>query len=483
MLVIITKKLKKLKFGKIRLKLVATYIGIIVLTLVFISAYILAAVSQYLYNDAKVSTLSKANMIANVVSDYIAADPDEIPYVLNRLDIGDTTRVIISDSYARVIYDTSTDRNLYGKIFLNAEMISALKGKDLVNVYKYDNGNSINCAASVIISSENVGVVYVTNVTTTTDNFINELKWIFMVISLVVIILVGVFSSIMADIVVGPIERLTMLIKKMESVSLSEKVPVKGNDEIAQLSEAFNTLTDKLDEMEEKRRLFVSNASHELKTPLSSIKLLSESICSMDPLNDEYVKEFMGDINGEIDRLTKIIDRLLQLTKLDSKKDLLDKKISDINEMTERIVKSLTPVAESKNIDLKLHTKHEVLAMVDREKIWQVIYNLTDNAIKYTPNGGIVSLFVFNEGDNCRVEVEDNGIGIPEGETEQVFDRFYRVDKARSRASGGTGLGLSIVKETVLLHNGTVYCESKENQGTKFTVILPKGLTTGKEDI
>ena len=128
-----------------------------------------------------------------------------------------------------------------------------------------------------------------------------------------------------------------------------------------------------------------------------------------------------------------------------------------------------------KNIDLKIHTKHEVLAMIDREKMWQVIYNLTDNAIKYTPDGGMVSLFVFNEGDNCRIEVEDNGIGIPEGDTEQVFDRFYRVDKARSRASGGTGLGLSIVKETVLLHGGIVYCESKENQGSKFTVILLVG--------
>ena len=402
--------------------------------------------------------------------------------MLKQLNISDSIRLIVSDVNATVVYDTSQDNNLYGKTFINQEIISAIKGQDAVDIYDYNGMSVINCAVSVILDSKNVGAVYVSSALTSTDEFINELKWIFLVISLVVIVLVGIFSSIMADILVGPIEKLTSLIKKMESESTAGKVPVNGNDEIAQLSVAFNNLTDKLSEMEEKRRLFVSNASHELKTPLSSIKLLSESVVAMEPVNEEYVKEFMVDINGEIDRLTKIIDRLLQLTKLDANKSELDKKVSDVNEMSERIVRSLLPVANDKNITLTLLTKQEVLALIDREKIWQVIYNITDNAIKYTPEGGIVNLFVFNEDDECRIEVEDNGIGIPDSEINQVFDRFYRVDKARSRESGGTGLGLSIVHDLVQLHGGRVFCESKENQGTKFTVIIPKNIKLEQEE-
>ncbi len=451
-------------------------------TLIFLSTYILASISDYLYNNAKVSALSEANMVANIVSEYMPYDSDEMQYVLNQLNIGGSTRVIISDSSAKVVYDTSTDRNLYGKIFVNDEIISAIRGKDTVKLYKYDNGNLINCAASIIYDSQTVGAVYLSNNTNQTDDFVKELIWMLVAISIFVIVLVGIFSTIMADIIVGPIEKLTGVIKKMETDYSPEQLPVSGNDEIAQLSVAFNNLSQKLFEHEERRREFVSNASHELKTPLSSIKLLSDSVSAMEPIDEEYVKEFMVDINGEIDRLTKIIDRLLQLTKLDANKSELDIKATDLNEMTERIIKNLSPVAENRNITLALHTKSEVLAMVDREKMWQVIYNITDNAIKYTSDGGMVSLFVFEDESSCRVEIEDNGIGIPEEEIPHVFDRFYRVDKARSRESGGTGLGLSIVHDLVMLHDGEVYCESKENHGTKFTVIIPKGLNPKQEE-
>ena len=480
MLVITLKR--RNKYGKIRFRLVGTYLAIIILTLVFISIYILTSISRYLYDEAKVNTLSTANIVANVVSPYVKTDNQKIQFALKQLNISDGIRIIVSDMSANVIYDTAVDNNLFGKIFINSEVISAIKGKDTVKIYDYDGSSVINCAVSVILDSENIGAVFISTATASTDDFINELKWILLVISVIVVFLVGVFSSVMADILIGPIEKLTGLIKQMESESLAGKVPVNGNDEIAQLSVAFNNLSDKLSDMEEKRRLFVSNASHELKTPLSSIKLLSESLVAMEPLDEEYVKEFMLDINGEIDRLTNIIDRLLQLTKLDANKTQMDKKVSDINEMSERIVKRLTPVAEVKSITLTLHTKQEVLALVDREKMWQVIYNITDNAIKYTPEGGVVNIFVFNEGDDCRVEIEDNGIGIPDSDINQVFDRFYRVDKARSRESGGTGLGLSIVHDLVKLHDGRVFCESKENHGTKFTVIIPKNVKSEQED-
>ena len=454
------------------MRLVTTYLSIIVLTLLFIATYILASISQYLYNQNKVELLSRANVAANISASHITKDAQMLPYAIKQMGIPDTVRVIITDAEARVLYDSVPQSAVLGKTFVKDEIMSALKGKDIVNIYDEDVGSVIHAAVSVISDSKTVGAVYLTETAATTDEFISNIRWILLVISAIICLLIGVLSSVMADVIISPIEKLTNLIKKMESESLPEKVPVSGKDEIAQLGEAFNRLTDKLNEMEEKRRVFVSNASHELKTPLSSIKLLSESVLSMEPLDEEFVKEFMTDINGEIDRLSKIIDRLLMLTKLDVEADTLDLKLTDITELSERIVKNLTPVAEKKNISLQLMTRTEVLAMVDREKFWQVIYNITDNGIKYTPDGGFVNLYVFEEGDFCRVEIEDNGIGIPEKDVEQIFDRFYRVDKARSRESGGTGLGLSIVNDVVTLHEGKILVDSLENNGTKFENFL-----------
>lgn len=474
--------MRKKKFGVIRGRLVITYLSIIVLTLLFIATYILASISQYLYNQKKVETMANANIIANIVVDYMKNDVDMIPYAIKQLNLSDSVRVIITNEQAKVVYDSAANNNIEGKFLINEEVMSAIRGQDVVTVQdEKDVGKVVQGAVSVISDSKNIGVVYLSEAAKTTEDFIADIRWILLVISLVVCVLIGVLSSVMADVIISPIEKLTGIIKGMETGSLTERVPVSGKDEIAQLGDAFNKLTDRLVEMEDKRRMFVSNASHELKTPLSSIKLLSESILSMPQLDEDNVREFMADINGEIDRLTKIIDRLLSLTKLDVESDTLDLQVTDINELAERISKSLKPVADKKNIKLSLMTDQEVLAMVDREKFWQVIYNVSDNAIKYTPAGGTVNLYVFNEGEFCRVEVLDNGIGIPQEEIDKIFDRFYRVDKARSRESGGTGLGLSIVNDVVSLHKGKILVDSTENEGTKFIIIVPKNLGNWKE--
>ncbi|MBQ7040436.1 MAG: HAMP domain-containing histidine kinase, partial [Clostridia bacterium] len=312
-------------------------------------------------------------------------------------------------------------------------------------------------------------------------DFIADIRWILIVISAVVCLLVGVLSWVMADIIIGPIEKLTRFMSDFDLSRLDQRVNITGRDEISELGEAFNGMADRLSEMEDKRRLFVSNASHELKTPLSSIKLLSESILSMQTEEDSYISEFMTDINGEVDRLAKIVDRLLTLTKLDAETDALEVKMVSVNTLLERINRSLKPQADIKNITMTVKEYEEVYAEIDLSKMWQVIYNLTDNAIKYTQTGGIVKTTLKSEGDFCRIEIEDNGIGIPKEHLDKIFDRFYRVDKARSRESGGTGLGLSIVKDMVELHKGKILVDSTEGEGTVFILVLPKKQHTDKE--
>ena len=445
------------------------------LTLLFISTYILAAINQYLYNQRKVELLANANVIANVVTDYMPNKSEQLRLAISRLNLDNTTRVIITDSKAVVVFDTNNYSDIRGKILMKEEITSALKGVDTVTITEDENvGTILEGAVTVLSESKVLGAVYVSETARDTQAFIDDISWILVVISLVVCLLVGVLSWVMADIIIGPVEKLTKFVSSFDPTDLDKRIEVVGNDEISELGAAFNSYADRMEEMEEKRRLFVSNASHELKTPLSSIKLLSESILSMQTEQDSYITEFMTDINGEVDRLAKIVDRLLTLTKLDAEMDTLETKLTSINMLLERVSRSLKPQADRKNIAMAIIDSEEVYAEVDLPKMWQVIYNLTDNAIKYTPVGGVVKIILKNEGDFCRIEVEDSGIGIPDDDIERIFDRFYRVDKARSRESGGTGLGLSIVKDVVELHKGKILIDSKLGEGSTFIIVLPK---------
>lgn len=473
----ITLKTNKKWFNKTRVRLVLTYLGIIILTLIVLSTYILATTSQYLYNQKKVETLADANVAANLVAQHIQGGSKRAQDVISQLNIPSSTRVIVSNINAEVLYDTSTSNNIEGKVLVKEEILSAIGGKDVVNTYKEkDVGTVVQAAVSIIYDSRIVGVVYINSIAKEADDFISDITWLLYVISIVVCILIGVLSSVMADIIISPVEKLTKIITNMDADISDEPIKIMGSVEVESLAGAFNALTQRLGDMEDQRRGFVSNASHELKTPLSAIKLLSESILSMQEIDEGTVREFMTDINGEIDRLNKIIERLLTLTKLDSGALQLSLKVTDVNEMAQRIVKSLLPVAENKDISLRLVTEGEILAMVDREKLWQVVYNLTDNAIKYTLSGGVVEVSVTDDAEQVRIEVSDNGIGIPEKDLERIFDRFYRVDKARSRESGGTGLGLSIVKSLVQMHEGDITVESIVDSGTKIKVTIPKKL-------
>ena len=464
------------------MRLIVTYLGIVIMTLLFISSYILAAISQYLYNERQVELLASANVIANVVSDYVDEEQQSIAPSLERLNISETTRVIIVNRYAEVVYDTTSYSDVRGKILMKEEIVSALKGVDTVTTTENENiGSIVEGAVTILSDSEVKGAVYISETAQATEDFIADISWILIVISAVVCLLVGVLSWVMADIIIGPIEKLTKFVSDFDLGHLDQRIEITGKDEISELGQTFNSMADRLSQMEDKRRLFVSNASHELKTPLSSIKLLSESILSMQTEEDSYISEFMTDINGEVDRLARIVDRLLTLTKLDAGTDALEVKLVSVNTLLERINRSLKPQADIKNIVMAVIDHEEVYAELDLSKMWQVVYNITDNAIKYTPAGGVVKTTLTSEGDFCRIEISDNGIGIPKDHLDKVFDRFYRVDKARSSESGGTGLGLSIVKDMVELHKGKILVDSKEGEGTVFILLLPKKQNGSKE--
>ena len=246
-----------------------------------------------------------------------------------------------------------------------------------------------------------------------------------------------------------------------------------GYSELHKITDSFNQMIEVIQNQESSRQEFVSNVSHELKTPLASMKVLSDSLLSQEGMPEEIYREFLGDITTEIERMTQIINDLLSMVKLDQNTaNIIISNIS-INDLIEQLLKRLRPIAGKRNIELIFESFRPVMADVDEVKLSMALNNLIENAIKYNYDDGWVKVTLNADHKFFYVTVQDSGVGIPEDSLDSVFERFFRVDKARSRATGGTGLGLAITRSVILLHRGSIKVYSKEKEGTTFTVRIP----------
>ena len=244
-------------------------------------------------------------------------------------------------------------------------------------------------------------------------------------------------------------------------------------NELTRLTDSFNVLLNKMQVLEDSRQEFVSNVSHELKTPITSMKVLADSLLMQEEVPNEVYREFMTDIVEEIDRENKIITDLLTLVKMDKKAAGLNIEPVNINALLELLLKRIKPLAAKRNIEVVFESFREVIGEVDEVKISLAFSNLIENAVKYNEDGGSVHVSLNADHKFFYVKVQDNGVGIPEECQAQVFERFYRVDKARSRETGGTGLGLAITRNAILMHKGAIKLYSEPGEGTTFTVRIP----------
>ena len=244
-----------------------------------------------------------------------------------------------------------------------------------------------------------------------------------------------------------------------------------GNDELSVLGKEFNILTDRLQTSERKRRQFVSDASHELKTPLASIKLLSDSILQND-MDMETVREFVGDIGNEAERLNRMSEKLLSLSSIESQSDE-NSEIIYIAPTINRVCKMLSVIAQKNSITIHQDIRQDSPILIQEDDLYQIIFNLAENGIKYNAPGGSLTLCLYRVDENAILDVTDTGVGIPEDAIGHVFERFYRVDKARSRKSGGSGLGLSIVRNMVQRSRGEISVESTFGKGSTFRISFP----------
>lgn len=438
-----------------------------------LSSFLVNTLYTYLFDQKRVEVLTSANIIASTLSESFSEE--YITKKIPQMSLEQNSRVIVVDTKSTVIYDSYLLTSLKGKTFINSSITTALmkNGKDSGNYYKEDGSWYIEAAVPIIKNSKPVGAVFLVLSGDSTEQVITHIRNSLLVLGLFIIIVVGIFSTTMASLVTRPVEKLTKFINNMPKDSL-QKVEVTTKDEVGQLALAFNDLIDRLAELEDKRRAFVSDASHELKTPLSIIKLLSDSLIQTENPDPEFIKEFLSDMNNEVERLTRIIERLLNLTQMDSKQLNMQFVHTDMKEIMNEICKKLAPLASKKGILFSLNMiEDEVILPIERDSLVEAIYNIADNSIKYTEEGGEVVIELSRDLGNVFVSVADSGIGIPKDSVQKIFDRFYRVDKARARETGGTGLGLAIALDAVKLHGGYIEVNSEECVGSKFTIVLP----------
>ena len=297
-----------------------------------------------------------------------------------------------------------------------------------------------------------------------------QLIRVFAVIVLAALLLALFLSQVLTK----PITDLSRTMRKMGKGDLSVRAPVRGSGELRELAENYNTMAEQLERLDQSRSQFVSNASHELRTPLTTMKIMLETVMYEPDMPQDLRTEFMQDMNHEIDRLTGIVNDLLTLSRIDSESMEMKTEPVDMSALTTEVIHLLRPVAEKRGQRIESAIASDLMMDGDRDRLYQILYNLTDNAIKYTPEGGHIGIMLTEENGSLVWRVRDDGIGIPEEDQKHIFERFYRVDKARSRETGGTGLGLSIVKQLVAAHGGTISVYSETGKGTEFTVVLPR---------
>ena len=305
-----------------------------------------------------------------------------------------------------------------------------------------------------------------------TESYHSVARSMMIIMSIFSVVLI-ILSFIISHGFTKPFNTMASTINRISEGKFDQEVSLKGFTEVEQISDAFNRMLSRLNELESSRQEFVSNVSHELKTPLTSMKILADSLNMQPDAPVELYRDFMQDITSEIDRENTIISDLLALVKMDKTEDDLHITSVSMNEMLELIRKRLKPIAARRDVTIHLDTDGEVKAECDEVKLSLAISNLVENAIKYNIAGGWVNLSLNSDEKYCYITVTDSGIGIPQESQEKIFERFYRVDKARSRESGGTGLGLAITKNIIMMHNGSIVVASKEDEGSKFSIRLP----------
>ncbi len=447
------------------------YVFVTFAVLLFLNVYCSGASQKLFYQSKEVSMLEKCQLAATEIAGLEVLNPTSAASAVKSIDSLRVSRLIVTDQNGLTMYDSLGELNPRNSYALLPEVVTAMDGHK-VFTWRYQNGAMRSQAALPIYSYGTlIGCVYMMEYDSAQGALIQSLQNNILSVTLILEAVVILFSIVFSVVFTRRLRRIMSSMRIIREGNYTHKVVVSGNDELAFLGDEVNELTERLQISENKRRQFVSDASHELKTPLASIKLLSDSILQND-MDMQTIREFVQDIGNEADRLNRMTHKLLSLTKIESQQDG-DCEIVYMAPTVERVCRMLSGIAEKNEITIDLQLKQDCPILILEDDLYQIAFNLVENGIKYNMPGGRLTVKLMRQEDNALLQVSDTGVGIPEESLSHVFERFYRVDKARARKSGGSGLGLAIVRNMVERNQGSIAVESVLGQGSTFTVTFP----------
>ncbi|WP_251447214.1 sensor histidine kinase [Vermiculatibacterium agrestimuris] len=451
-------------------KYAMTYLVVIAAVLVLLNTYPVLASQEMVFQSKQTSLQSQAAVMASALAGPDSLSEEGVARVMEVLGDTGLSRVLVTGPSGLVLYDSAGQAA--GQYALLREVAAALRWEDNIRS-DFENGAFHSRAATPIVyRGMTLGAVYVDEYDTFAGEFLVSVQQTLRSISLVIALAALLFSVVFSKAITRRLGQLLGAIRTVREGEYSHRVKLSGKDELTQLAGEFNDLTGRLQTTEEVRRRFVSDASHELKTPLASIRLLTDSILQTGDMDPETVRDFVGDIGSEAERLQRITEHLLALTRLDAGAPVVTEPV-EVAAVARRAEHMLEPLARAVDVSLTMELDEDVWVRCTRDDLYQILFNLMENGVKYNLPGGKLWVRLRAVEDRAEIVVEDTGVGVPAEDVDKIFDRFYRVDKARSRAAGGTGLGLSIVQDTAKRHGGVVTAQRREPEGTRFTVTFP----------
>ncbi len=449
-----------------------SYIVLLGVCLAFVNIYPVIKTRTMIYESKHAEMQNRTAVVASALSSFVSLNAEDVEKVMFLLGDMELTRVVISDNSACIVYDSTDNSGNVGRYAMFPEIVAAIKGKTTFR-FVFTSSAVRSCASTPIMcGSKQTGAVYLYEYSTESAELLMALRKVLLNISAAALVTAVLIAFLLSGVLR---KRLLSIVKGIKSVAKGEyayRIETKSSDEFDELAKEFNIFADRLEQTEMVRQRFVSDASHELKTPLAGIRLLTDSIIQNEDIPPDLQREFVLDIGREAERLTRITEKLLALTRLDFKREEEVHPV-DVKTVIIEAMKMLSMLASNKGVTLQRELDDGCIIIANSDDIHEIVFNLVENAIKYNVENGTVRIILYNKGERVHIIIDDTGIGIPEEDIPHIFDRFYRVDKSRTNEIGGSGLGLAIVKDTVEKHAGVIKVQRREAGGTRFEVSFP----------
>jgi two-component system OmpR family sensor kinase len=463
-------------FHSINFRMATTYLLLMVVVMLATGLILLNMLENYYLSSERENLIRTGKLASEFMSSYLReeADPIFLSGLAENFSRQINARVLIVSPQKQVLGDSVRIEGLLGARLDREEIEGALRGEKGSSIQYSEESEQWVLQVAVPVENDSrspLGVVFLAASLKPVYQTLTTIRHFLLLSTLVAMLFAGILAIMLAQHITGPIKELTNAAQQMAEGRLDQKIPVKSRDEIGHLAQQFNIMASKVKETNQRLTRFVADVSHELRTPLTSIILCLQSLHDYD-MKPEEQKEFLQDINHEAQRLTYLVEDLLELMR---RQEISDKReIVPIRGLLLEVLDKIHPRLKRKGLELFTEIPDELSNLYfSPEGLKKILYNLLDNAIKYTPSGGWLKIIAAEEDGEVRITVQDTGCGIPDESLPHLFERFYRVDKARSRYLGGTGLGLAICKQILELYGGKMGVESRLGEGSSFFLTIP----------